>query len=274
MSEGIQKIICNSCGSSRYFLVHSQPKKPSNDSLLSDSNKSYRISEEEIEKPEKIVRCSECGLCFAVQNKQLIKDIGSDYLNMVDDEYTKEEKGRREQSRIILSRIEKYKKTGRLLDIGCGVGLFLDEAKRNGFDVEGVELSKWARDYAKERFNIKALYKTFDDARFQNKCFDVIVMLDVIEHLEDPKTMLNEIWRILKNDGVLYISTPDIESVLSRMLGGKWCLISRVLSPLNIRLIPEYFRYPIGRSASSPTLYSYEARLPRFRVSETLATKH
>lgn len=209
---------CNLCGTSRYVLVY---RKPAYAEKKADSSARYAISESHLEKPDKIVRCVACGLVFAIPDSS-ISEITKDYEHMADEEYVAEEKGRREQARRVLSKIEKFKARGRLLDVGCGPGLLLDEARRRGWQVRGADLSSWSRDYAKTHFGIDIFLGSLSSARFPDRHFDAIVMNDVIEHLEDPKAALEEIRRILKNDGVLYVSTPDISSFLSRLLGGRW----------------------------------------------------
>src|SRR3989338_2640527 len=198
---------CNLCGGSRYYLVYRQRRSKKSEEI---SPKNYTISEMNPEKPDKIVQCMGCGLVYAILSKESFDDIKRNYADMQDDEYVREEKGRRAQARIVLSKILKFKKTGRLLDVGCGPGLFLDEAKRQGWEVAGVDFSSWAKTYAKEKFGIEIFQGPLEEAQFTGRSFDVIVMNDVIEHLEDPQLALKEIRRVLKNDGIVYISTPEI----------------------------------------------------------------
>ncbi len=221
----ILSVRCNLCGGSRYHLVHKELLK-GRPPASKPPQKRYTISESALEKPDKIVCCMTCGLVYAVP-KAPIQEITRDYVEMEDPEYLAEEKGRRRQSGVILSRITKYKKRGRLLDVGCGPGFFLDEAKRQGWEVAGVDLSLWAKKYAKEKFGIVVSQGTLAQCAFPERSFDVVVMNDVIEHVEDPQEMLREARRILKNDGVLYLSTPDIDSILSRLLRAKWWGINK-----------------------------------------------
>ncbi len=214
---------CNLCGHSRYYLVHQEKKKPVPDAPKSVS---YTISESHLEKPDKIVRCMGCGLVYAIP-KGSVDEIVHDYVDMVDPEYIAEEKGRRRQAQLILRLVSHYKSGGRLLDIGCGPGFFLAEAKAQGWRVQGVDLSGWAKETARERYGIDVFQGDLNGAHFPDKSFDVIVMNDVIEHLEDPKSALREVRRILKNDGILYLSTPDIESAMSRVLRAKWWGINK-----------------------------------------------
>ncbi|MBI4432245.1 MAG: methyltransferase domain-containing protein [Candidatus Omnitrophica bacterium] len=213
-------IRCNLCGSKRVYSVYKK-RVP----RLQRRNTPYAISESHLKKPDKIVRCASCGLVYAVPSS--LNEIKMDYAQMVDPDYLEQERGRRAQAGIVLKRIARYKRGGRILDIGCGPGFFLDEAKKKGWDVAGVDLSAWAKSYNRDNFGIEVFQGSLEEAHFPDRSFDVVVMMDVIEHLDDPKAILTEIRRILKNDGVLYVSTPDIQSVLSRLLRAKWWGINK-----------------------------------------------
>ena len=222
MKKETSPILCNLCGASRYYLVHQEAKSR----RATPKQKGYSISENHLEKPDKIVRCMTCRLVYAIP-KESTQKLVEDYLTMEDPVYVEEEIGRRAQARLILSLIAKYKKPGSLLDVGCGPGLFLDEAKKQGWSVQGVDLSVWAKEHARLNFDISVFQGTLNGAHFPDRQFDVIVMNDVIEHLEDPKSVLKEIRRVLKNEGLLYISTPDIESFWSRLLRARWWGINK-----------------------------------------------
>ncbi|MBI3252802.1 MAG: methyltransferase domain-containing protein [Candidatus Omnitrophica bacterium] len=214
-------IECNLCGSRRYYSVYKKPRA----AVLSAVSPAYAISESHLEKPDKIVRCAACGLVYAIPSS--MREIVRDYAEMADPEYLKEEKGRRAQGRVVLKRISRFKRTGKILDIGCGPGFLLDEAKNQGWETAGVDLSAWAKAHSRDHFGIDVFQGSLEEARFPDRTFDAVVMMDVIEHLEDPKRVLKEIRRILKNDGVLYVSTPDIQSFLSRALRARWWGINK-----------------------------------------------
>ncbi|MFH1791764.1 MAG: methyltransferase domain-containing protein, partial [Candidatus Omnitrophota bacterium] len=213
---------CNLCGTSNCDVAYRH--KPGGGKVL--PRDSYAISESEMQKPEVIYRCRTCGLVFARQDYD-IAQYERKYVDMVDGGYLTEEEGRRDAAIRVIRRIERYKKKGRILDIGCASGFLLDEARRRNWETFGVEMSKWAAEYAANRLNLNVFQGALKEAVFPDKHFDAVVMLDVIEHLSDPHAMLGEIRRILKNDGVLYISTPDIMSFMSRVLGGKWWGINK-----------------------------------------------
>lgn len=249
-------VCCNLCGSTRHALV-TQKSRPGPGASPPPSG--YAISESHLEKPDKVVRCLICGLVYAIPGPSL-PAILHDYETMQDPEYVREEEGRREQARIVLERLGRYKNGGLLLDIGCGPGFLLDEARKKGWEVEGLDLSEWAARQARERFGIEVRQGTLEESTFPERRFDAVVMNDVIEHLADPKAALRRIRRILKNDGVLYLSTPDIDSVLSRVLGGRWWGINKYhLYYFSKDTLEKYFS-EVGfrrlRYASYPRVFS------------------
>lgn len=228
MSKSVRQTHCNLCGSGRCVLVYKRPKRAAkNFSSVPKGRQGYAISEAHLEKPNKIVRCMTCGLTYAVPDESL-EVLAKDYLtDKPDEDYVREEKGRRKQARLILSKISKFKNHGRLLDVGCGPGFFLDEAKLQGWETHGVEPAFWAVDTAKRRFGISVFRGGLREARFADKFFDAVVMMDVLEHLENPVETFEEVRRILKPGGVLYVSTPDIQSFFSRLLGARWWGINK-----------------------------------------------
>ncbi len=111
---------------------------------------------------------------------------------------------------------------GTLLDIGAATGFFMSLAQEKGFEVSGIEVS----DYAAEKGRKKGLnIQTGELALFPQGTFDVVTMLDVIEHTRNPKATLLEARRLLKIGGLLVINTPDAGSLVARTFGKRWHLI-------------------------------------------------
>ena len=109
--------------------------------------------------------------------------------------------------------------SAKLLDVGCATGVFLDMARHDGWEVKGIEISEELAKYARENFHLEIrsdLIKT----PFPQRSFDVVTMLDVIEHLPRPivNTIISEISRIIKPGGVMVIRTPS-EDALLRTVG-------------------------------------------------------
>ncbi len=117
-----------------------------------------------------------------------------------------------------ISSATKYKKQGKLLDVGCGVGDFLVNMERKGFEVYGVDLSSEACSIVRERLRKrgKTVEKIFnrelEECYFPDNYFDVITLWHTFEHVYDPQEILKEIYRILRKDAVLLIEVPNINS--------------------------------------------------------------
>lgn len=117
---------------------------------------------------------------------------------------------------------KRVKSPGRILDIGCATGLFLNEMKQTGWEAFGIEISKYAANYAKERFNIPIYIGDLNQAGYQSAFFDVVTMWDVLEHVSDPINVLSEIARIIKPGGLLLLSLPNLASWERRLFGKYW----------------------------------------------------
>lgn len=121
-----------------------------------------------------------------------------------------------------VSLVQRFKEKGKLLDIGCASGFFLKKALERGFKTVGVEISKYASNYGRENFGLQIFNGTLKEANFKNEEFDVITMWHVLEHLVDPESYIEEIYRILKKNGFLFIETPNIMGLGGRLKGVNW----------------------------------------------------
>lgn len=121
----------------------------------------------------------------------------------------------------IIERIKVFKPHGSLLDVGCSVGILLEVARKNGFDVQGVEVSTWASAFARQKgFDVAT--GGLRAAAYPQREFDVIVLNHVLEHIPDPVEILLEARRILKDDGLLVIGVPNFGSWMAAIKKGKW----------------------------------------------------
>jgi SAM-dependent methyltransferase len=115
-------------------------------------------------------------------------------------------------------------KTIRLLEIGCGTGCFLDEARPLGWEVRGIEVSEYAARRARQRG------LTVDSVAIEECAiagpFDVVALWDVIEHLRAPGTVLQSAASALAPGGVLALSTGDLTSLCARLSGPRWHLFN------------------------------------------------
>lgn len=96
----------------------------------------------------------------------------------------------------------------KLLDVGCGIGIFLKFARDDGWDVHGTDFSSCARKIAREQFGFQLQR---DLSVYPDQSFDVVRISHVLEHVIDPNSFLNELRRVLKPNGILLIVTPNRE---------------------------------------------------------------
>lgn len=108
-----------------------------------------------------------------------------------------------------------------LLDVGCSSGVFMAAARARGFDAQGVEPAPKAARTA-EGAGFRVFCGTLDKAGIESGTFDAITILEVIEHLRDPVSLLRECRRILKPGGILAIGTGNAGSLTVRALGTEW----------------------------------------------------
>jgi SAM-dependent methyltransferase len=157
------------------------------------------------------------------------------YREMDDETYLVEERGRRRTARRLLDLLAGHVPSGRLLDVGCGYGLLLDEARSRGYEVEGIELSSAAARYARARLGLRVLETSLEESMLDGERFDAIVIVDVLEHVDDPVATLERVRSLLAPGGALLIATPDPSSFVARIAGRRWwcylpahyCLIPR-----------------------------------------------
>lgn len=181
-----------------------------------------------------IVECENCGLVF-VNPRLSVTEIRNHYnkkyyqSNDPSDKtrytdynfrYLKSHEKKRFES--IFKNLDQFApKKGRFLDVGAATGFLVLEANKKGWQAEGVEISKWAADYAKKTLKVKMFQGDMFRAKFENESFDAVTMLDILEHLESPIKELKEVHRILKKGGVIYIETINFDHFITKHLIGR-----------------------------------------------------
>jgi len=112
--------------------------------------------------------------------------------------------------------IKKYKKNGRILDIGCSAGFFLKTVKENGWETIGLDISNDTAEIARKRYGLNVLTGILNEDTFPAGYFDVVSMWDVIEHISDPVKTTAIINKILAPEGILILSTPNTDGLFAR----------------------------------------------------------
>lgn len=147
-------------------------------------------------------------------------------MNQYTQEYFKdlEEAGNGEAIRNLrlLRKIEKFRKPGKLLDIGIGTGLFLKLAKSHRWKLTGIDISHYAVEKVKKELKINVIKQELENAHFKTNSFDVVNMRHTIEHVKYPLRVLGEIYRILKPDGLICIATPNSQGIHTKMYERTW----------------------------------------------------
>ncbi|XDD49028.1 class I SAM-dependent methyltransferase [Leptospira sp. WS92.C1] len=111
-----------------------------------------------------------------------------------------------------IKNIQKFKQSGEFLDVGCSFGGFLNCAQEAGFRVTGVEISPYSAEVAKAR-GFQVFQGEFIDADLPENFFDVVTLVEVIEHLSEPALVFKKFFRILKPGGLLLLQTANFEGL-------------------------------------------------------------
>jgi len=120
---------------------------------------------------------------------------------------------------LLLDEFEKYRKTNKILDMGCGRGWFLLEAKKRGWEVYGTEFSKKAVEICTNNGIV------MEKEKFDCDDFDIITLFEVIEHINNPNEILSSIYIMLRKEGLFYCTTPNFNSLLRYYLKADYNII-------------------------------------------------
>lgn len=208
------EVKCPLCGSERT----TRWKKGNFDYSKAEAE-NFKITDSDYGLFPDFLKCEVCGLRFA-ENMPTPSQLAKLYSQVEDPEYEREAEGRGENFKRIIRFLRKIKPGGRLLDVGAATGIFMEIARKQGWDVYGIEASLWAANRAKEK-GLDVWQGDFLQFSSREK-FDIITMLDIIEHMAKPGLAFKKANHLLKPGGILVITTPDVESFTARVLGKRW----------------------------------------------------
>lgn len=208
-----------------------------------------------------VLRCKKCSLVFLsnIPNEEGLKELyssnyyrdrGEYYFNNI---VSNPENGKNNENieasfSLGLKRLNFLKpERGRLLDVGCGLGIFLAMAKMENWDACGIDISPYAVKYAKERFSLEVYNSSsLKDVAFPPKSFDVITLWDSLEHFPDPLNQFKEIHKVLKDDGLVMLDIPNEKSLLRVMARCLYVMTGRT------------FTYPVRKLYHNYHLYYFD----------------
>jgi 2-polyprenyl-3-methyl-5-hydroxy-6-metoxy-1,4-benzoquinol methylase len=201
---------CWVCGGTEWKLFK--------DSTLGESITSddFKITDAHYGHTGRIEQCQTCGFRQCADIDSVLKF----YESLDDPAYDQGREQRALQARKILETVWKIKSGGKLLDIGAASGILLEEAASLGFQGVGVEPSRHLAAKAVEN-GLDVRLGIFPHPEIRGP-FDVITLIDVIEHVPNPIRLLRDIGTHLKPDGLGVVTTPDVRSLVARLLGPRW----------------------------------------------------
>jgi 2-polyprenyl-3-methyl-5-hydroxy-6-metoxy-1,4-benzoquinol methylase len=255
--------------------------KSKNQRLVYPSKRNIKLSVEDFAVTKESIKkipvfgCNNCGLFYS----DPLKVNTFHYKNVVDKHYEHSKETRKIESSIAINKIRPYlfktgKKKLKVLDIGCLTGFFLDSIKKIGdIDCYGIEPSKWAVEICNNK-GLKVVQGYFENYDYPNNYFDVITLFDCIEHVKKPFQLLEKVNKILKKDGIIVISTPNIESVFHKIFKKNFWFIEAMhlfyFSPKTIKMALEKHNFSVLENTKHYKCLTLGYALQRIKVLTNL----
>lgn len=182
--------------------------------------------------PFQVLCCAGCGLAYTTprirgERLQEIYDLGYFTSESAGDfgyaSYAADAPGYLRTFQKKTRIIQRFVPKGRVLEIGCAAGFFLQAVRDAGYEGHGIEVAGSILAHARDVLKLPNLFQgTVMQYPGERRSFDAIAMWDVIEHLADPLVDLKRARELIKDDGRLFVQTQDVESLTRRLLGSKW----------------------------------------------------
>lgn len=201
-----EKVRCNLCGADDFRVLHS---------LGEEGN---------------IVKCRECKLVYR-NPRPTQREIDqwyeqdfhlAEYKTLYGVEYAQDRESISKIAQQRMKVINSLTKPGRILDVGCAAGFFLDVARTQGWEPFGVEVSPYIAKFAREQMKLNVFQGELHKAKFQDNFFTATTIWYVLEHTQNPPAILKEMARVTKVGGIVAVSCPNIGGTYYRFCTSEW----------------------------------------------------
>ncbi len=170
-----------------------------------------------------ILECTSCNLVQTYPRPYESSEVSEYYQESLDVENRiRNISSHRQYAITYLDYIAQYKKTGKLLEIGCSLGVALKVAQERGYEVLGLDINKMAAEKAQDLFGFHILTESIFNAPIKHGSVDVILLIHILEHIEDPVSFLKQIKLFLKSDGILFIGVPNFDGLMAQRKKATW----------------------------------------------------
>ncbi|MDP2897970.1 MAG: HAD-IA family hydrolase [bacterium] len=185
------------------------------------TSESVRVSDSAYGQTAALRVCRRCGFVFA--DELPCSNLVNLYRDMSDPEYLASAPARRVQVRRLLDvALSRHPQARTLLDVGAGIGLLVSEALARGLHAEGVEPSMWCVETAARVNRVKLLCGTLEDCSARLGTYDLVLLVDVVEHTDAPLRLIEKAAEKLAINGRMVIVTLDIGSLAAGLMGRWW----------------------------------------------------
>lgn len=174
----------------------------------------------------RVFRCPSCTLVFEWPQlsdqaaQELYGDSYYESWGIEQDPSVREMKKRTFE--LKLRAIERVISPGRILDVGCATGFFLEAAAERGWQAHGVEVNPYAVQQARKQFGDRVVEGTIESKQLDGLSFDAVAMSDVLEHVCDPLATLYRANELLREGGLVAITTPNVAGLAALIFRSRW----------------------------------------------------
>lgn len=191
-----------------------------------------------------VVRCKNCGFIYTNPMIRGMEHLELEHYRNAEDYQASRVEDVSGMFRNRVNELKKIKASGRLLDVGAGKGEFLSEAKKAGYECEGVEPSDAFCQFAEKQYGVKMHHGLLGETgSVKGKKYDLVTLLHVLEHVDHPNDLMETFKEYMNDDALLFIEVPNTESTFLKIIdrfyklkGLNW---SSRLSPLH----PPFHKY-------------------------------